>query len=200
MTLDLFTPQDTAVLLIDHQEGTMSWIRSAPIEQVKANALALARAATALGMPLVLTSSMEEEAQGPLIPDLRDVAPEAYHARIRRSGMVNAMEDPGFATAVRATGRPNLVIAGVTNDVCTVYPTMSALRDGYRVQVVADAGGSMSAVADDLAVERMRSAGAGIASTNMLLTELARDWSSPAGRSLLPVVGSLIPQEDRAGS
>lgn len=77
MTLDLFTPQDTAVLLIDHQEGTMSWIRSAPLEQVKANALALARAATALGMPLLLTSSLEEQAQGPLMPELRGIAPQA---------------------------------------------------------------------------------------------------------------------------
>ena len=194
MTLDLFTPQDTAVLLIDHQDGTMGWIRSAPVEQVKANALALALAATALGMPLVLTSSLEEQAQGPLMRELRDVAPQEYRTRIRRSGMVNAMEDPAFAKAVRATDRPNLVIAGVTNDVCTVYPTLSALRDGYRVQVVADAGGSMSPMADELAIERMRRAGAGIASTNMLLTELARDWSSPAGQSLIPVVGSLIPQ------
>jgi len=194
MTLDLFTPQDTAVLLIDHQDGTMGWIRSAPVEQVKANALALAKAATALGMPLVLTSSLEEQAQGPLMRELRDVAPQEYRTRIRRSGMVNAMEDPAFAKAVRATDRPNLVIAGVTNDVCTVYPTLSALRDGYRVQVVADAGGSMSPMADELAIERMRRAGAGIASTNMLLTELARDWSSPAGQSLIPVVGSLIPQ------
>ena len=175
MTFDLFTPEDTAVLLIDHQEGTMSWIRSAPVEQVKANALALAKAATALGMPLVLTSSLEEQAQGPLMPELRDVAAQEYEDRIRRSRMVNAMEDQNFAAAVKATGKANLVIAGVTNDVCTVYPTMTALRDGYRVQVAADAGGSMSKAADDIAVERMRSAGAGIASTNMLLTELARD-------------------------
>ncbi|SDF40738.1 Nicotinamidase-related amidase [Lentzea fradiae] len=194
MALDLFTPEDTAVLLIDHQVGTMSWIRSAPVDEVKANAVALAAAATALGLPLVLTTSLEEERQGPLITELRDAAPDAHEARVRRSGMVNAMEDPDFAAAVTATGRPNLVIAGVTNDVCTVYPTLSALRVGYRVQVVADAGGSMSKAADDIAVERMRLAGAGIASTNMVLTELARDWSSAAGQSLLPVVGSLIPQ------
>ncbi|MEV7630095.1 isochorismatase family protein [Actinoplanes sp. NPDC089786] len=193
MPLDLFTPQNTAVLLIDHQEGTMSWIRSAPLEQVKANALAVAKAATALDMPLVLTSSLEDMVQGPLLPELRDIAPQQYATRIRRSGVVNAMEDHQFATAVKATDRPNLVIAGVTNDVCTVYPTMSALRDGYRVQVVADAGGSTSKQADDIAVERMRSAGAGITATIMLLSELARDWSSAAGQILLPVTTSLVP-------
>ncbi|MFY1669542.1 isochorismatase family protein [Plantactinospora sp. WMMB334] len=197
MTLDLFTPADTAVLLIDHQEGTMSWIRSAPIAHERANAVALARAAKALGMPLVLTSSLEDHEQGPLVTELRDVAPQEYESRIRRAGMVNAMEDPDFAAAVIATGRTNLVIAGVTNDVCTVYPTLSALQDGFRVEVVADAGGSMSKAADDIAVEEMRQAGARVASTNMVLTELARDWSSPAGKSLIPVVGALIPRGDK---
>ena len=92
------------------------------------------------------------------------------------------------------TGRPNLIVAGVTNDVCTIYPTLSARAQGFEVQVVADAGGSMSKLADDIALARMDKAGAGIASTNMILTELAHDWTSPAGEKLVPIVGALIPQ------
>lgn len=107
--------------------------------------------------------------------------------------MVNALDDPAYAAAVTATGRRNLIITGVTNDVCTVYPTLSALQQGYRVQVVADAGGSMSQLADETALRRMDKAGAQITSTNMILTELAADWSSPAGQALQPVVGALIP-------
>ncbi|WP_207755483.1 isochorismatase family protein [Nonomuraea cypriaca] len=103
------------------------------------------------------------------------------------------MDDPGFAAAVKAAGRPNLIIAGVTNDVCTVYPTLTTLDEGYRVQVVADAGGSPSKLADDVALRRMERAGAGITSTNMILTELARHWASPAGEKLLPIVAELIP-------
>lgn len=194
MTLSSFTPDDSAVLLIDHQVGTMSWVRSIPLEEMKGNAQALARAAKALGMPLVLTSSLEDRAQGPLMEELQDIAPDEYTARIRRLGVVNALDDPNFADAVRTTNRPNLIIAGVTNDVCTVYPTLSALDQGYEVQVVADAGGSMSKMADDIALTRMDKAGAGITSTNMMLTELARDWTSPAGEALIPIVGALIPQ------
>ena len=107
--------------------------------------------------------------------------------------MVNALDDPAYAAAVTATGRRNLIIAGVTNDVCTVYPTLSALQQGYRVQVVADAGGSMSKSADDVALRRMELAGAGITSTNMILTELARNWASETGQALIPIVGALIP-------
>ncbi|MGV9380520.1 isochorismatase family protein [Nonomuraea sp. NPDC003707] len=189
----LFTPDDTAILLIDHQLGTMSWIGSADHDEVKANALALAKAAVALDMPLILTTSLEDHAQGPLLPELAEIAPKQFEERIQRTGVVDAMDDPAFAAAVKATGRPNLIIAGVTNDVCTVYPTLTALQRGYRVQVIADAGGSMTKPADDIALRRMENAGAEIASTNMILTQLARSWSSPAGQKLLPIVGALIP-------
>lgn len=193
MSDDLFTPGDSAVLLIDHQLGTMSWVRSTPLDEMQANAMALARAAKALSMPLVLTTSLEDQAQGPLPDEMAEIAPEEHAGRIRRSGVVNALDDPDFAAAVKATKRRNLVIAGVTNDVCTVYPTLSALKEGYRVQVVADAGGSMSKLADDLALRRMERAGAGLTSTNMILTELAVSWASPAGQALVPIVGALIP-------
>ncbi|RBQ15076.1 isochorismatase [Spongiactinospora rosea] len=193
MALSLFTPADSAILLIDHQEGVLSWVGSSDLKEVKANAFALAKAAKALDVPLVLTTSMEDHAQGPLLPEFAEIAPEEYAGRVRRSGVVNAMDDPAFAAAVQATGRRNLIIAGVTNDVCTVYPTLTALDSGYRVQVVADAGGSMTKAADDIALRRMERAGAGIASTNMILTELAGTWTSPAGQALIPIVGALIP-------
>jgi nicotinamidase-related amidase len=193
MPVTLFTPDDTAVLLIDHQVGTMGWVRSTDFDDMKRNALALAKAAKTLDMPLILTSSLEDQAQGPLLEELEAIAPDEYTNRIQRVGVVNAMDDPNFHAAVAAANRPNLIIAGVTNDVCTVYPTLTALDAGYRVQVVADAGGSMSKSADDVALRRMELAGAGITSANMILTELARNWASPAGQKVIPIVAELIP-------
>ncbi len=194
MTATQFTPANSAVLLIDHQDGTMSWVRSMPVADMKKNVLALAKAAKALGMPLVLTSSLEDQAQGPLMSDLKDIAPEEYAGRVRRKGVVDAFGDEAYADAVRATGRRNLIVAGVTNDVCTVFPTITAREQGFEVRVVADAGGSMSKAADDLALARMKESGAEMVSANMMLTELAQDWSSDAGAKLIPIVGELIPQ------
>jgi nicotinamidase-related amidase len=193
MSVKLFTPDDTAVLLIDHQVGTMGWVRSTEFEEMKKNALALAKAAKALGMPLILTSSLEDQAQGPVLEEFAEIAPEEFANRIQRLGVVNAMDDPNFLAAVKDAGRPNLIIAGVTNDVCTVYPTLTALDLGYRVQVVADAGGSMTKSADDLALRRMELAGAGLTSANMILTELARNWVSDVGQKVIPIVVELIP-------
>lgn len=193
MTVRHFTPEDSAVLFIDHQTGTMSWVGSTPFEEMKANALALAKAAKALGMPLILTTSLEDQLQGPLLAEFAQVAPDEYAARVQRTGAVNAMDEADFAAAVRATGRRNLIIAGVTNDARTVYPTLTALDQGYGVQVVADAGGSTGKLADDVALRRMERAGAHLSSTNMTLTGLASHWAASAGQKLLPLVGELIP-------
>ncbi|MGW0710259.1 isochorismatase family protein [Streptomyces sp. NPDC002643] len=191
---EAFTPENSALLLIDHQVGTMGWVGSIAFEEMKANALALAKAAKALDMPLVLTSSMEEYAQGPLLSELAEIAPEEFAGRIQRQGVVNAFDDKNFADAVAATGRSHLIIAGVTNDVCTVYPTLTALAAGHPVQVVADAGGSPSKMADDISIRRMDKAGATITSTNQLLAELAHNWTTENGSKIINILMELLPQ------
>ena len=188
MPYERYTSQNAALLLIDHQIGTMSWARSMPFEELKRNALMLARTARILGMPVVLTSSMEENAQGPLLDELAELLPEAYASRIRRQGIVNAMSDGQFAAAVQATGRRKIIIAGVTNDVCTVYPTLSLLSDGYSVQVVADAGASPTRFGDDMALRRMEKNGATLTSTNQVIAELAGNWSTPEGTQIVQEV------------
>ncbi|HXV30051.1 MAG TPA: isochorismatase family protein, partial [Sinorhizobium sp.] len=102
------------MLLIDHQVGTISWTHSHDVEEVKKNALMLAKIATAVEMPLVLTSSMEENVQGPLLPELEEIAPQAFANRIKRAGIVNAMHDENFSNAVKATGRKKVVVTGIT--------------------------------------------------------------------------------------
>lgn len=159
MTYENFSADNAALLLIDHQVGTMGWAKSMPFEELKRNALMLAKAARILKLPVVLTSSMEEHAQGPLLSELEEILPTEYAGRIKRLGIVNAMDDENFAAAVHATGRKKLIIAGVTNDVCTVYPALSLVRDGFEVQVVADGGASPTKMADDIALRRMDKAG-----------------------------------------
>lgn len=193
-TTQPFTAENSAILLIDHQVGTMGWVGSISFEEMKANALALAKTAKAIGIPLVLTSSMEEYAQGPLLAELAEIAPEEFAARIQRQGVVNAFDDENFAAAVKATGRSHLIIAGVTNDVCTVYPTLTALQAGHPVQVVADAGGSPAKIADDIAIRRMDKAGAVITSTNQLLAELAENWTTEKGGKIIGILMELLPQ------
>ncbi|PAW51276.1 isochorismatase [Pseudomonas moraviensis] len=188
MSYEKFSANNAALLLIDHQVGTMGWVKSIPLEELKRNALMLARTASILKLPVVLTSSMEEYAQGPLLSELETILPAEFAARVKRLGIVNAMDDENFAGAVKATGRKKLIIAGVTNDVCTVYPALSLVRDGYEVQVVADGGGSPSVMADDIALRRMDKGGVTLTTTNQLIAELAGSWATPEGGQLVQVL------------
>ena len=189
-----FNSQDSVMLLVDHQVGTMSWVGSISFEEMKRNALMLAKTAAILGIPTVLTSSMEEHAQGPLLSELEQILPKEFANRVKRAGVVNAMADENFAAAVKAAAgnRKRIIIAGVTNDVCTVYPTLTLLERGYEVQVVADAGGSPTKMADESSLRRMDKAGATITSTNQLIAELAQTWADENGQKLLQVIAEAL--------
>ena len=183
-----FTPADSALLLIDHQTGTMQLIKNIPLEVAKRNTLALAKTAKILNIPVVLTSSQEQNLQGPLLPELEQILPDAFAARVKRAGIVNAWNDPNFVAAVKQTGRKNLIMAGVTTDVCLVYPAISAVRDGFNVQAVMDASGSPFDISEEMSRRRMENEGVVLTATNTLMAELAQDWSRPEGGQLLGVL------------
>ncbi len=184
----LFTAANSALLLIDHQVGTMQLIKNLPLEHVKKVTLALAKAAKILNLPVVLTSSQEERLQGPLMPELQQILPEAFEKRVKRAGIVNAWTDANFKKAVEATGRKHLIMAGVTTDVCLVYPSISAVEEGYKVQAVMDASGSPYELSEDMSRRRMQDAGVVLTATNTMIAELAQDWSTPHGQQLIQLL------------
>lgn len=186
--IDTFSSTNSVLVLIDHQLGTMKLIKNIPLEMVKRNTLALAKTAKILNIPVVLTSSQEQNLQGALLPELEQILPEAFAVRIQRAGIVNAWNDLNFKKAIEATGRKNLIMAGVTTDVCLVYLAISACREGYQVQAVMDASGSPYELSEDMARRRMEREGVVLTATNTLMAELAQDWSRPEGNLLLSIL------------
>ncbi len=191
MAYERFNSKNTALLLIDHQVGTMGWMHSGPTDVMQRNTIALAQAAKITGMPVVLTSSQEDNAQGPLFPEAQEILPQAFSSRIKRTGVVDCFDDPAFAEAVKATGRRKLIMAGLLTEVCVVYPAMNATNEGYEVQVIADASGSGTKADDDIALDRMRQSGVGVASTIQILSEMVDDWAVSPGPEILEVLGGL---------
>lgn len=183
-----FTIENSAMLLIDHQRGTLLLARNIPREEIISNTRALARTAVETMMPLILTSSQEDHFQGLLVDDIQQIAPDAYAERVRRPGIVDAWKYPDFKEAVIRTGRKKLIMAGLTNDVCIVYPAISATEEGYEVQVVVDAGGSPTAAADDISTRRMKDNGVVLTTTNQLLAELAISWSEGNGQRIQAIM------------
>lgn len=174
---DLLTPDNCAVLFVDHQPqmffGTGSGDRTAIINAT----VGLAKAAKVFDVPVVLSTVAAESFSGPLLPQLADVFPD--RKTVDRTTM-NAWEDVAFVEAVKATGRSKLVIAGLWTEVCVVLPALSALAQGYEVYVVTDASGGVSPQAHEHAVQRMIQAGAVPVTWVQVLLEFQRDWSRTA--------------------
>lgn len=128
---ELLTADNAMLLLVYNQDGMMSWTNTLPLRDLKRNTLLLTRAAKAIGMPMIMTTSMETEAQGPLMHELQDIVPDIYDNRIKREGIVDASMDPAFEKEVKNTKRCRIIIAGITTEVCVTFPTIRALREGY---------------------------------------------------------------------
>lgn len=168
----------------------MQLIKNIDSDLAAKQSIALAKMAKILNMPVVITSSQEDQAQGPILPEIAQVLPDAYAARVKRPGVVNAWEYPDFHNAVLATGRKNLIMAGVTTDVCLIFPAIDAAQEGFAVQAVMDASGSPSLLSEEFARQRMHDAGVVLTATNTLMAEIGKDWSTPIGQQLIGLLFS----------
>ena len=176
---------NTALVLVDHQVGTISWageLVPEEREQLKMWARVIARFAKSAGMPVVLTSSLETEAQGPLLPEFQTIMPEEYEARIKRTGVINAWDDPAFAGAVRATGRKNLLMGGLTTDVCLVPPALSARAEGFNVVALFDISAASTRLAAQNSREILAGAGIEIMTVTPTITSLLGNYKNPASK------------------
>lgn len=165
---------NAAVLLVDHQAGLLSLVRDIEPDKFNNNVLALANAAKYFNLPTILTTSFEDGPNGPLMPQLVEMFPDAPY--IARPGQINAWDNADFVKAVKATGKKQLIIAGVVTEVCVAFPALSALEEGFEVFVVTDASGTFNAISRDSAWDRMSKAGAQLINWFGLACELHRDW------------------------
>ena len=163
-----------AVLLIDHQAGLLSLVQDYGPDEFRNNVLALANIAKLYKLPTILTTSFEKGPNGPIMPELKALFPDAPF--IPRPGQINAWDNDDFVSAVKRTGRRQLLIAGVVTDVCVAFPALSALRDGYQVFVVTDASGTFNVSVRNAALMRMAGAGAVMTNWFAVACELQRDW------------------------
>ena len=163
-----------AVLLVDHQAGLLSLVRDIEPDTFKNNVLALADLAKYFRLPTILTTSFESGPNGPLVPELKQLFPDAPY--IARPGNINAWDNEDFVKAVKATGRRQLIIAGVVTEVCVAFPALSAIAEGYEVFVVTDASGTFNDTTQQAAWSRMERAGVQLMNWFGVACELYRDW------------------------
>lgn len=165
---------NTAVLLVDHQAGLLSLVRDIDPDKFKNNVLALADLADYFKLPVILTTSFEDGPNGALVPELKEKFPNAPY--IARPGQINAWDNEDFVKAVKATGKKQLIIAGVVTEVCVAFLALAAIEAGYDVFVVTDASGTFNDITRNAAWDRMSAAGVQLMTWFGVAAELHRDW------------------------
>lgn len=169
----LLRPQDSVLVLIDHQPFQLTNLNSHDPQMVVNNTVGLAKAAKAFNVPTILTSVIAERG-GLLFPQITDVFPGQ---EVIDRTFINTWEDRKVVDAVEATGRKQLIIAGLWTEVCVAMPVIQALGEGWDVTVVTDASGGISVEAHEVAIQRMIAAGANVMTWLAVMAEWQRDWA-----------------------
>ena len=169
----LLTPQDSVLILIDHQPFQFANLHSHEPTMIVNNVIGLAKTAKVFGVPTILTTVLEERG-GYLIKGLQDVFPE--QKPIDRT-FINTWEDARVVEAVKKTGRKKLIMAALWTEICLAMPAIQAAGEGYEVYAVTDASGGVTREAHDMAVQRMVMAGVVPITWMAVMAELQRDWA-----------------------
>lgn len=169
----LLRPEDSVLVLIDHEPYQLANVNSHEPQMVINNTAALAKAAKAFGVPTILTSVIAERG-GLLFPQITEVFPGQ---EVIDRTFINTWQDKKVVDAVKATSRKQLIIAGLWTEICVAMPTIQALGEGWDVTVVTDASGAVSVEAHEVAIQRMITAGANMMTWLAVAAEWQRDWA-----------------------
>lgn len=167
--------KDAVMLLIDHQSGLFQCVHDMPMMRLRDHAVALAKAAILVNIPVITTASVPQGPNGPLIPEIHEIAKHAKY--VARKGEINAWDCEDFVKAVKETGRKTLIIAGTVTSVCLALPAISAVAEGYKVFAVIDASGTYSKMAEEVSTARMLQAGVIPIDTAAVIAELQHTWN-----------------------
>lgn len=183
---EFLTPDNAVLAMIDHQTGLLASVRDIQPETLRKNINGLTNMAKTAGFPSVVTASLADGPNGPILSDITNVLGDTV---INRSGEINAWDSPEFKAAIEATGRKKIIMAGIVTDVCLLFPALSAVAEGYDVYAVVDASGTWDEVTRDAAMLRMSQAGVKVTTWASVLAEVMNDWRSEHGYPLGGVLG-----------
>jgi nicotinamidase-related amidase len=175
-TYEPLTADNAALILVDHQIGLMTGVRDYSTGELKHNVVALAKAAKALNLPIVVTTTARDSMWGPTFPELVEALPGI---EIINRSSVNAYDDANVARAIEATGRKKLIFAGISLEVCAAFPAMTAVARGLDAYVAVDASGTFSETKRQAGVLRMQQAGVILSDYATLMVEILKDNGRP---------------------
>jgi nicotinamidase-related amidase len=195
------TSENAALVLVDHQIGLMSGVRDYSIAELKHNVVGLAKAAKALKLPIVVTTTARDSMWGPTIPELVEALPDV---QIIDRSTVDSFDDPAVAHAIEATGRKKLIFAGLSLEVCAAFPAITAVGKGLDAYVAVDACGTFSKTKRQVGLLRMMQAGVILSDYAALMIEILKDNARPEASAVYSAIdmdwAKLVGQIAQAGA
>ena len=173
--LEVLTPQNSQLIIIDHQPQMAFGVQSMDRQALKNNVVGLAKAAKIFNVPTTITTVESNSFSGYTYPEILDVFPDAR--TLERTSM-NSWDDQKVRDALKANGRKKVVVAGLWTEVCNTTFALCAMLEGdYEIYMVADASGGTTKEAHDYAMQRMIQAGVVPVTWQQVLLEWQRDWA-----------------------
>jgi nicotinamidase-related amidase len=188
---DRLTPENAALLMIDHQCGISNGVADMSQTEFINNVAALAKVGRMFKLPTIITTSAADGPNGPLLGKVTEILPDA--PVIHRPGQINAWDHEEFVAVVKKTGRQKLILAGVSTDVCLAFAAISAVNDGFDVYAVLDASGTWSPLVAQVAALRMMQAGVVPITWVAVAAELQKDWRNDTGQELAEIMSTHLP-------
>jgi nicotinamidase-related amidase len=180
-TNDPTSVSSAALLVVDFQEKLLPAIDRG--QAVVEAALRMIQAARVLGVPTLLTEQYPR-GLGPTVAAVREAL-----------GQRPAIEKTRFSACVEAVmaelrpmGRRNVIVAGIETHVCVQQSVLDLLRAGYLPYVCADATGSRRALDHQVALDRMRQAGAVVTTVESAIFELLGEAGGEQFKQVLRIV------------
>lgn len=172
---EAITPDNAALVIVDHQIGLYTGVRDISILELKHNIIGLVKASKMFRIPIIVTTTIESM-WGPMIPELQEVLKEI--SVIQRT-TVNIWDDQRVCEAIEEIGRKKLIMTGISTDVCLAFPAITAVAKGYDVYAVVDASGAFTVKQGELGVMRMVQAGVKVVGYSNVIVEILKDNAHP---------------------
>lgn len=183
--LTALTPENAVLVYVDYVTGLDNLMNTIPGRQYRNNVAAFAKFSSLFKMPTAVLGE-ENDYYGTFLPEIKAVIAgggKTFAPRTTPTGYT-----PDFARWLRATGRRNVIIGGISIDNCTLHTSLDLIRNGYNVYVVVDASGSNSKLAEDAAIQRLIMAGAVPVGWLNALTDLGKDFAGPHGKGMMQII------------
>ena len=171
-----------ALIVIDIQEKLLKPIFEK--DRLVKNSQLLIRLAGILKIPVLMTTQYSG-GLGSTVPEIASLVPQCEPVDKQ---IFSCFGSDVFCTLLRRLpgNRNTVLLCGMESHICVTQTALDALREGYLVHVASDAVSSRTEWNWKVGLDRMRSAGAVISSTEMMMYELLRSSGSPAFKELLP--------------